>query len=354
MTAWLDQLIHTLSDGPFSGTVLQYDFNLRALLAVILVSLVCGAVGSLVVGNRMAFFSDALAHCAFAGVTLGLVLGYFTGAESEEGYTVWITLTTVVFGVAVGLAIAFVREVSGQAHDTIIGVFFAGAIGLGAIFLKVGSGRRFMAPETFLFGSPVTVTPAELLVLFCLVVVTAGLLAWLYNGLTLTSFNRSLALSRRVRVRLCSYLFIVLLGLIVNLCLKAVGALLINGLLIVPAATAALLSRNMRQVFWGSVGLCLLAGAGGHLLSLHARIPVVGTRDWANPGESGAIVLLSVLLFFVALPLSAWLRRRKAGRVAQPVAAAAALARDGLASAGPRGENEAGEPGGPTSRTTGD
>src|SRR5262249_10815991 len=131
----------------------------------------------------------------------------------------------------------------------------------------------------------------------------------LYNDLTLTSFNRSLALSRRIRVRLCSYLFIILLALIVNLCLKVVGALLINALLIVPAATAARLSRNMRQLFWGSVGLCLRAGVGGHVLSWNLQIPVVGQQTWTPPGESGTIVVLSVLLFFALPPLVGLLRQ---------------------------------------------
>src|SRR5206468_1542411 len=104
------------------------------------------------------------------------------------------------------------------------------------------------------------VTSLDLITLVLLALVTAGLLAWLYNSLVLTSFNPSLALSRRVPVRLCSYVFIVLLALIVNLCLKIVGALLINALLVVPAATAANLCRNMRQLFWTTIGLCLLVG----------------------------------------------------------------------------------------------
>ena len=309
MVTWLNEQINALCQLFPAGSFLSYEFNLKGLLAVILVSLVCGAVGSLVVGNRMAFFSDALAHCAFAGVALGLLLGVFTGAEGDAAYQLWITLVMVGFGVAVGLAIAVVRETTGQANDTIIGVFFAGAIGLGAIFLKAGSGRRYMPAEQFLFGNLVTIPADELLVLFVLAAVTAGVLAWLYNGLTLTSFNPSLALSRRVRVRLCNYVFIVLLAMIVNLCLKVVGALLINALLIVPAATAALICRNMRQLFWGSVGLCLFAGVGGHLLSWDLLIPVVGQRQWVRPGESGTVVLVSVLLFFLTLLLSTFVRK---------------------------------------------
>jgi zinc transport system permease protein len=308
MITWLDHQIAAFCQLFPEGTFFNIPFNVRGMIAVILVSLICGAVGSLVVGNRMAFFSDALAHCAFAGVALGLLMGVFTGAETDDAFQLWITLIMVAFGVAVGLSIAVVRETTGQSSDTVIGVFFAGAIGLGAIFLKVGSGRRYMPVEHFLFGNIVTIPTDELLVLFCLAAVTAGLLVWLYNDLTLTSFNRSLALSRRIRVRLCNYLFIILLALIVNLCLKVVGALLINALLIVPAATAARLCRNMRQLFWGSVVLCLLAGVGGHLLSWELQIPVVGQRQWTRPGESGTIVVLSVLLFFALPPLVGLLR----------------------------------------------
>jgi zinc transport system permease protein len=323
METWLNNLIEFINGLAPAGTFLAFVFNVRGMIAVILVSLICGAVGSLVVAKRMAFFSDALAHCAFAGVALGLLMGFFTGAETETAFNLWITLTMVAFGIGVGLAIAVVRETTGLSSDTVIGVFFAGAIGLGAIFLKAGSGKRYMPPEQFLFGNILTFPTGDLLVLFVLAVVTAGLLAWLYNDLTLTSFNRSLALSRRIRVRLCSYLFIVLLALIVNLCLKVVGALLINALLIVPAATAVRLCRNLRQLFWGSVGLCLLAGVGGHVLSWEMRIPIVGQREWARPGESGTIVLLSVLLFFALPPLVGLLRRLREAAPAPAVTARA-------------------------------
>jgi hypothetical protein len=89
----------------------------------------------------------------------------------------------------------------------------------------------------------------------------------------------------------------------------------------------------MRQLFWGSAGLCLLAGVGGHVLSWELRIPVVGQQNWTRPGEAGTIVLLSVSLFFLALILSAVLRWRPERRRAQlaplPGAASAAAPRDG-------------------------
>src|SRR5262249_16315560 len=149
------------------------------------------------------------------------------------------------FGILVGLAIAFVRDQTSLTSDTVIGVFFAGAVGFGALLLKALSRKSYYSPENFLFGSPGTVTSEELIYLFLLVLVTGGFLYWMYNRLIFTSFNPSLARSRQIPVRLCSYLFIALLALIVNLSLKIVGALLINALLIVPAATAANCCRNM-------------------------------------------------------------------------------------------------------------
>jgi zinc transport system permease protein len=303
MNSFWDDLVTQFCQQFPEGTPLNFPFFVQGLLAVILVSLICGAVGSLVVGNRMAFFSDALAHTAFAGVALGLLLGLATDAVGAQ-FTLWITLVMVVFGIVVGLLIAFVREKTGQASDTVIGVFFAGAIGLGALLLKAGSSRRYLPPEDFLFGNLITVRGEELLVLLILATLTGGLLAWKYNQIVFTSFSPSLALSRQVPVRSCNYLLIVLLALIVNICLRAVGALLINALLVVPAAAAANFCRNMRQLFRVSILFCLFSGVGGLLLTWEVNI-----RTHKGLGEGGMIVLLSVLLFFLSM-LVGPLRRR--------------------------------------------
>jgi zinc transport system permease protein len=312
-TAWLKEVIDQLSRLAPEGTMYSFGFNVRALLAILLVSLICGVVGSMVVGNRMAFFSDALAHCAFAGVGLGLLLALWTGARRQEDVIGLITLIMIGFGCLVGVAIAFVREKSGLASDTVIGVFFAGAMGLGALILQPLGRISYLNPENFLFGDPVLVTNEELLWIALLAVGTALLMGWMYNFVVFASFNPSLARSRRIPVRLCNYLFILLLAVIVNLCLKIVGALLINALLIVPAATAANLCRNMRQLFWTTVGLCVLVGVGGHVLSWEIKLPA--PHNYGNPihpGIGGSIVVLSVILFFASMATGPWFRGRQA------------------------------------------
>jgi zinc transport system permease protein len=294
-TAPIDQLIQGINQLAPAGSFFSYPFNVLGMLALLLIGLTCGAVGSLVVGNRMAFFSDALAHCAFAGVALGLLLGVLSGADRET-FPHLITLFMIAFGIVMGLAIALVRDNTSQANDTIIGVFFAGALGLGAIFLKAGTVRRYYPPEDFLFGSIVTLTAEDLVVLIGLLIVTGIVLFLIYNQLVFASFSPSLARSRNISVRLYNYVFIVLLALIVNLCLKIVGVLLINAMLIVPAAAAANLCRNMRQLFICSVFLCILSGVLGQWLSWELAMvqPI-------ELGESGTIVVFAVILYFLSM-----------------------------------------------------
>lgn len=287
-----------------TGSLLSYGFNVRGLLATLIVCLICGGMGALVVGNRMAFFSDALAHCAFAGVGLGLLIAVMLQSTDEE-FRQRVTVIMVVFGVAVGLLIAYVRDTTGLPSDTVIGVFYAGAIGLGAVFAWLVKGRRIFNIEDFIFGNPVNVQTGDLVVLALLGLATAGFLLKLYNPLILASANPSLARSRRIPVRLYQYLLIVLLALMVNLCQQVAGTLLINGLLIVPAATAANLARNLREMFWFATGLALCNGIGGYVVSWE-----IGCRGYSI-GTSGTIIVCSVLLF-VASILVANARKRLA------------------------------------------
>jgi zinc transport system permease protein len=299
MEAWLNDVLDLLGQLFPKGTMLSFDFNLRAMLALIFISIMCGAVGSLVVGNRMAFFSDALAHAAFAGVALGILLAFLLRLPREELLT-WITPVMAVFGILVGLGIFVIRERTSQSNDTVIGVFFAGSIGLGAILMKVGSRLIRFPTDEFLFGSLANVSTWDLLVLAALTLLTGVFLYFCYNDLVFASFNSSLARSRRIPVRLYTFLFIALLAVIVNVCITAVGALLINGLLIVPAAAASNLCRNMRQLFRWSIGLCLAAALLGQWINWETKIPL-SDREYARFGEGGTIVVLSVVFFFVSM-----------------------------------------------------
>jgi zinc transport system permease protein len=302
---WLSDFIAAIA----KATGGEY-FVVKAVLALLLVCLLCGMVGSLVVGNRMAFFSDAMAHCAFAGIALGYLSLFFAGKAKDASVTAWLVpLVMVLFGAAVGAAIVYVRENTTLANDTVIGVFFALAIGFGAMLFKVLQELTSFNPESFLFGTPLFVPEIDLLFLLALLAFVVGLFAWRYNQIVFASFNPSLARTRRVSLRVNNYLFIVLLALVVNLSIQAVGALLINALLVVPAATAANVSRNLRQMFWLTILFCVGAGLIGFWLSIAVAIPVQGHK--IKFGPSGTVVVVSVALFFLSI-MWAGLRGRSA------------------------------------------
>src|SRR5437868_11376690 len=119
-TGWLDQAIEAVTRLDTGGGFFAHAFNVRALLALLLVSLSCGAVGSLVVGSRMAFFSDALAHCAFAGISVGFLIFQGLVANRDPGaFWEWVTPIMVAYGCVVGLGIVYVRGRTGLASDTV-------------------------------------------------------------------------------------------------------------------------------------------------------------------------------------------------------------------------------------------
>ncbi len=279
--------------------------ELTALIAITLVGLVCGSVGTLVVGNRMSFFSDAMAHCAFAGVALGilsvLLLDPVNRRIDDSPYRWLVPLIMILFGAAVGVGIAYFRERSNLATDSIIGVFFALAIGFGAMLIPEVNkrGQRF-DPEAFLFGSPMFAQTEDLLFLFALTLLIFLFVMVRFNSVVFASFSPSLARSRRIQVRWNHYLFVVLLSLVVNLSIKAVGVLLINALLVVPAAAAANAARNMRQLFVLSLTFALGSGWLGYLISRN-WVMNLGAGRVFEFRTGGTIVILTVFCFFASI-----------------------------------------------------
>src|SRR5205814_8771774 len=128
---WLDERLSALKGMFAPGSLFSNKQMLLGFISVVLVSLICGAISSLVLSNRMAFFSDALAHFAFAGVALGILMNIAGLLANDD----WIVPVMVLFGVMTGCGIAYVKQKTVLANDTIIGVFFAGAMGLGAVLL---------------------------------------------------------------------------------------------------------------------------------------------------------------------------------------------------------------------------
>ncbi len=276
----------------------QYAFMVRGFLAVLVLAPLLGGLSHLVVARRMAFFSAALGQAALTGLSIGLLLGEPLNAPYGGIFC---------FCLLSALAMVYVKRRSALPPDTLIGVFLALTLGLG-ICLLVAVTRRFNIHqvEAVMFGSLLTVTDGDLVLLAASGLLVGALLAREYNGLLLDSLSPPLAGVAGVDSAYVEYLFAVLLTVAIVVGLKVIGALLVEALVVVPAAAARNLARGTRGYLLLSVAIAFLAGAGGLGISTRLLVPT-----------GGAVVLAASLLFFATLALGALLQRRGRREVAR-------------------------------------
>lgn len=237
--------------------MLHWDFMKNALLALLLMAPLFGLMSTMIVTGRMSFFSDALGHSAFTGIAIGAICGLAAPTWAAVG-----------FSVGFALLFSYVRSRSNQAADTLIGVFSSSAVALG-IFVATMGGGSFTKYNKYLIGDILSVTPGEIGMLA--LVLLAVILFWVLcaNRLTLTAIHPQLASSRGIPVGLSQTLFIVAIAVVVTLSISSVGLLILNSLLVLPAASARNISRNLRQYHGFSVLFALIAGIGGLTVSYY-------------------------------------------------------------------------------------
>mgnify|MGYP002547031695 FL=1 len=244
--------IYALMNTVLPLDALQFNFMKNAFLAILLLTPLLGLLGTMAVQQQMAFFSDALGHSALTGIGLGIVLGMRDDL-----------LSMLIFGVVWAIAISRIKQTGTTSADTIISVFSSTSIALGLVILAHGGG--FAKYSTLLIGDVLAVTPQDLLYLLIALVCGVALWAVMYNALLLTGINVSLAQSRGIRTKLTEYALAVLLAVAVMLAIRWVGVMLINALLILPAAAGRNLAKNARQHAVISVLIALICGIAGLL-----------------------------------------------------------------------------------------
>ena len=230
-------------------------FMKNALLAVLVISPLFGLLSTMVVTNRMSFFSDALGHSAFTGIAIGTLCGFAD--------PMWMA---VLLAAAFALLFTYVRRKSHMASDTVIGVFSSTAVALG-IFIATLDGGSFTKFNALLIGDILSVEPAKIGLLAVILLVV--ILLWLasFNGLMLSSIHPALADSRGVKVFWQEAVFSMAIAVVVTVSMTWVGLLVINSLLVLPAAAGRNLARNMRQFHLFSVLAALVAGVAGLMTS---------------------------------------------------------------------------------------
>ena len=235
----------------------HWQFMRNALLAVLVISPLFGLLSTMVVTSRMSFFSDALGHSAFTGIAIGTLCGLAD--------PLWMA---VLLAAVFALLFTYVRRKSNMASDTVIGVFSSTAVALG-IFIATFGGGSFTQYNSLLIGDILSVEPAKIALLAGILVVVVLLWLCSFNQLMLSSIHPALADSRGVGVFWQEAVFSAAIAVVVTVSTTWVGLLVINSLLVLPAAAARNVARNMRQYHLASLLGALLSGLAGLMTSYY-------------------------------------------------------------------------------------
>jgi len=258
---------------------MQARFMQQALVGLVLLVPMCAAMGVQVVNFRMAFFSDAISHSAFAGVAIGLLMALN------------VRLTMLALALLIGVMITAVGRRSSLSIDTIIGVFFSAVVAFG---LAMVSRERHIARDLqmFLYGDILTISTMEILLEAVLLIALVIFQVIGYNRLLYVGLNPALASAHRVRTRVYQYIYAALLSLVVIFSVWAVGVFLVTAMLIVPAAVARNLARSASGMFWWAQFVGLSSAVAGLLVS---------AQPWAHTATGATVVLCATVWFIVSL-----------------------------------------------------
>lgn len=264
--------------------MLEYEFMKNALFAILIITPLFGIIGTIIVNNKMAFFSDALGHSALTGIAIGALVGITNP-----------TISMVIFGVLFALLLNKIKDLKVTSRDTIISVFSSIALAFGLVILsKNGDFSKF---SNYLIGDILSISRSEIYLLLAIAIIVIVFWYFYFNKLFAISLNSSLAKSKNIKIKFVENLFISLVALIVMLSIRWVGILIINSLLILPAASSRNIAGNLREYHLFSVIFALFSGVSGLVISYHLGIATGPT-----------IVLISGLIFFVT-----YLIRKKIG-----------------------------------------
>jgi len=240
--------------GEFISTMLGYGFMRNAFLAGIMVSIVCGVIGTLVVLNKIVFLSGGIAHAAYGGVGLA----FYLGIDPVIG--------AISFSLISSLIMGLVQRKTRQRADTLIGVLWAVGMALGVIFINLSPGYK---PDlmSYLFGSILAVSKLDIWLMFGVAILVLILVTVFYKWFLAISFDETFARIRNIPVDLIYMLMITLIGLTVVVAMRVVGLNMIIALLTIPPAIANLFSKSMWKIMLIAALLSILFTMVGLILS---------------------------------------------------------------------------------------
>ena len=256
---------------------LSHTFMKNAFIAIIIITPLFGLLSTMVVSNKMSFFADSLGHGAFTGIAVGILLG---GIDPMWGAT--------LFSICFAIAITIIKNKGTSSTDTIIGVFSSTSIALGLVLMRFSSSLSKFS--SYLVGDLLSISQNQIILLIFVFIAIIVLWSLIFNKLLVTSLNTSLANSRGMNTLLIEIIFTCTIAVIVTITIRWVGLLIINSLLVLPAAAARNISRNIRQYHLFSILISIFSGIVGLIISYYL-----------NTVTGATIVLVASVIFFITL-----------------------------------------------------
>lgn len=257
--------------------LLTSKFILFAYLAIILIGFSASYFGVFVVQRKLSFLGNGLAHAAFGGVALGILL------DTQPIYI------AIPFTIVISILITYFKEKSILSSDTLIGVFFSFAFALGIIFLSL-KGTYTTDAFTYLFGSILSITTSDLIILALMACSTLLTFYKYWSRWAYSTFDNELAIADRLPVRSDNYVLSIAIALIIVVSVKIIGIVLISSYLILPAAIARIYSHTFFKMTILSIFIGIISGLISIILSIIIDLPT-----------SAVIIVFQSLIFFVSL-----------------------------------------------------
>lgn len=258
---------------------IMIEFLFPSILAGLGIAAIAGPLGSFVVWRRMAYFGDTLAHASLLGLALGFLLD------------VNLYLALTICCLALAIILVTLQRQQQVATDTLLGILAHSSLSLGLVAVSFLDNVRIDL-MSYLFGDLLSVTPQDLMYIYVGVVIVAIVLSIFWRSLLSTTVNEDLAAVEGHNVDLMRLVLMLMVGLVIAIGMKFVGALIMTSLLIIPAATARRFARAPEQMalFASLIGsAAVLMGLG---LSWHFDTP------------AGPSVVISATAMFMLSQLS--------------------------------------------------
>ncbi|MBU0586422.1 metal ABC transporter permease [Candidatus Micrarchaeota archaeon] len=256
--------------------ILEYGFMQRALIAGMMIAVICSTIGLFLVLRRMSMLGDGLAHISFGGIAAGMFFGFYP------------VLSALIFSVLSALGIQKLRSMKVYG-DAAIAIFFSFGLALGVVLVSMSNGFNSDL-FSYLFGSILAVGVTDLIIIAGLGIGTMLILAIFYKELFFIAFDEECAKASGINVENINSVLVVLAAVAVVLSMKVVGILLVSSFMVIPASTALLLRSGFRNSIFLSIGIAVFSVIAGLTLSFYADI-----------AAGGAVVTVLVSIFAMVL-----------------------------------------------------